>query len=256
MDSSIPTRHPNSEAIEAESQPAADKAQAQHQPRRFYIKFDPSVKLGDLLTTLSILVAIAALLTTSVRDRELRQHEQAEKVRDSSARTLAKLQRWQEVSISLFQDIQPLFVDTSEKLGTTLDVEASRDYLWKGMTQARAATAQKILSEQVENAYVDLYGFDPNIRSNLTAVFADLNRAEEEMIDALIIACQEDVLTVEQSGYKPAILGNRLRETAATYREQYKQRLQAILKPPADYLAALVLRTDDQLLKMPTSSPL
>ena len=74
------------------------------------------VAVGDLLTTASILISLIALLFSWSQSRALVQREQANKVRDAAAKTLAKLQRRQTISTPLFDEIQPSLVETSELL--------------------------------------------------------------------------------------------------------------------------------------------
>lgn len=81
------------------------------------LTFDRTIALKDILTSLSILVSIAALLFAWGQDRQIREREQADRIRAAAAETLAKVERWEELSLWFFQDIQPLYVETSEKFG-------------------------------------------------------------------------------------------------------------------------------------------
>lgn len=76
---------------------------------------DRTIKFGEILTMVTIIVSVIALLTTLSKDRRLRISEHATKVRDAAAQTLAKLDRLEELSTSVFDEVQPLIVDVSEK---------------------------------------------------------------------------------------------------------------------------------------------
>jgi hypothetical protein len=128
-------------------------------------KIDPTVEVGDILTSLSIVISVIALLTAWSKDRYLRRKEQANKVRNAAAKTLAKLERWRGLSLWIFQDIQSLFVETSEILARDFDFILARDFLWGKLNDARLKTFQRILDEEIEIAYVDLYSYHPIVRN-------------------------------------------------------------------------------------------
>src|SRR5215831_16421217 len=94
-------------------------------------RLERTVKIGDLLTSLSILISLAAVLVTWSRDATLRQRQQADEIRKAAATTLAKLERWQELSSAIFQESQPVFVTVSQNLGKNHDAASARDYLWR-----------------------------------------------------------------------------------------------------------------------------
>jgi hypothetical protein len=52
------------------------------------------ITIGDILTFLSIIVSVVALLSVWFKEMQIRKKEKANKVRTAAAKTLAKLERW------------------------------------------------------------------------------------------------------------------------------------------------------------------
>ena len=84
--------------------------------------FDLSVDVGNILTVATISVSVIVLLMSLAKDRRIREREIADKVRGAAARTLAKLERWQELT-SYYENVRPGFEETSRMLATDFDVD-------------------------------------------------------------------------------------------------------------------------------------
>jgi hypothetical protein len=84
--------------------------------------FDTTVKLGDLLTSLSITIASLTLFTTWLKDRRLRRKEYADRIRKAASETMVALHRWKELAVRLYDDIQPLITDCDMELVQVQDV--------------------------------------------------------------------------------------------------------------------------------------
>lgn len=130
------------------------------------VTLDPTLKIGDLLTSGSILISLVTFLVSWAKDRRIRQKELADKIRAAAAHTLAKLERWEEPSISIADEAQPIFVETSELIDPDEEdsIILARDYLWKELSRLRAEKLRRVLGEEVEIAYIDLYAYMPGIR--------------------------------------------------------------------------------------------
>jgi hypothetical protein len=122
---------------------------------------DRTIKASDLLTSVTIIVSVVALVITWTKDRDVRVREQADRVRAAAAKTLAKLERWQTLQLSLYDQLQPVFVETSEMLGKEFNVIGTRDYLWKQLNAEHTRISAKVLEEGFETAYVDLFAYYP-----------------------------------------------------------------------------------------------
>lgn len=213
-------------------------------------KLDWTIKIGDLLTTVTIILSVAALLISWSKDRYGRQKEQADRVRSSVAVAITKLDRWQALQLSSFQELQPLFVEASEMLARDFDVVVTRDFLWKSINAQRTRIAGKILDEQVESAYIGLFSHFPAIRPLFLASLAQLRVAEEEVSADFLEATQRDVLSFEnrREGYTSAMLGNALRASAARSRAELERKTNRIMEPVREFLLRVVSMDDAEIL--------
>jgi hypothetical protein len=214
------------------------------------LQIDRTIKIGEFLTIVTILVSVATLWHTFSQDQQLRKRDQATRIRDAAAQTLAKLDRLQELSTWVFDAAEPIFIDVSEEFNRTHDAPATRDMLWKAINQTRIKTEEQFLDEKIETGYVNLLPFDASIRDKFMVVLRDRAKQEEEMFDLLLAKTQKDVLAFRSHthDYTPALMGNALRATANEVRSSYQEEMNRSLKPIQDFLVGLMGKSDDQLL--------
>ena len=103
------------------------------------LKLDWSIKVSDLLTSITIVVSVIALLISWSKDREAKLTEQANRVRIAAATAIAKLDRWQALQLSMYRELQPTYVEMSELLTDRYDVQRVRDQFWKRVNIERTA---------------------------------------------------------------------------------------------------------------------
>jgi hypothetical protein len=170
------------------------------------------VKIGDL----SILISAAIFIYTLYDGWRLRRREYADKIRKAAGTVISKLERWRELTLRFFQDIQPLITKIDMELVKDKDFIKVRDNLWMGITEARAVASQRITDEMIEMAYVDLYGYDPRIQNLYTAAINELKLIEAEVHREFLTLTQEDVLIIKKrtSTIKSGMLGNKLHGTS------------------------------------------
>jgi hypothetical protein len=219
---------------------------------------DWTISIGDVLTTTTIIISVLALVISWSKDRYSRRKEQADRVRGTVAIALAKLDRWQALQLSAFQEIQPLFIDTSEMLATEFNIVKTRDFLWRSINAQRTKVAAKILDEQIESAYVGLFSHFPAIRPLFLRTLAELNSTEQAVMGSFLEASQDDVMSFENRGaeYTSAMLGNALRKTGAKYQAELVEKTGTTLEPLREFLLRVVALPDSEILtaglEMPT----
>jgi hypothetical protein len=210
-----------------------------------------SIKVGDILTSLTILVSICALIISLSKDRLTKEKEQADKVRAAAAKALIQLDRWQYLNLSIYQELQPTFVETSEMLCDDFDVIKARDYLWKAINSQRTRIASKILDEKIMTAYVDLLSHFPASRNYFLKVFEELRLLEEDVSGRFIEASQKDVMFFEgkeQKNYTSAILGNMLRTTAMKHKKEFVEKYTENVRSVRQFLFDVIVMSDKELL--------
>jgi hypothetical protein len=213
-------------------------------------KLDWNIKIGDLLTTVTIVVSVIALLISWSKDRYTKQKEQADGVRASVALAIAKLDRWQTLQLSGFQELQPVFVETSEMLAKDFNIITARDHLWKSINAQRTKISGKILDEQIESAYIGLFSHFPAIRPLFLTTIAQLRATEEEVLGEFLENTQQDVMGFEkqQKGYTSAMLGNALRSSAEKSRAELEKKSSATMEPVREFLFQVMSKPDSEIL--------
>jgi hypothetical protein len=215
------------------------------------LTLDKTIKASDLLMSVTIIVSVVALVITWAKDRDVRVREQADRVRAAAAKTLAKLERWQTLQLSLYDQLQPVFVETSEMLDKEFNLNGTRDYLWKQINAQHTRISAKVLEEGFETAYVDLFAYYPSIRQTFLDVIVSLRAAEQTAVESLLLDTQRAVMSFEgkKSVYFTAQLGNALRGAAAHIRDKFVRDTNSALIPIRDQLYTLISTRDEGLLK-------
>jgi hypothetical protein len=214
------------------------------------MKVDRTIKISDVLTSLTILISVITLAISWSKDRLTREKEQADRVRSAAAKTLTKLDRWQALQLSIFRELQPTFVETSEMLVADFNVIKVRDHLWKTINMQRTRIAAQVLEEHIETAYVDLLAHFPTVRSVFLHAFIRLKKAESHIMEAFLNGTQDDVLAFheQKNQYTTAMLGNALRTTAAKHSEQLETETNQIIQPVREFLFDIIGKADREIL--------
>jgi tetratricopeptide (TPR) repeat protein len=225
-----------------------------------YQLIDPKMEIGDILTFFAIVISAMTLIFSLSKDRALREKENADKIRDAAAKTMAKLDRWLELSLSIFQDAQPVFIDTIEMLKTEFnkddfDIENTRNYLWKNMISLYNEISRKILDEDLQTAHNNLFGNRPlGYQPRLTEIFKvklkELQAARDKSFRDFIFETQENVLAYNDRkyDYKTNDLWNDLKDTAESNKDEYEKNVKPIFDQLSNLLLDIIRKEDYELL--------
>ena len=120
------------------------------------IQFDPKIKAGDILTSVSILISAIALLVSQPRTELLGLQIRRTKFVSQLRRHSSSLIAGRTYEESFYDELQPDFVALSQDLKKNYDVVAVRDRFWIKGVQARARVLKQVSDEQLLTGYVDL----------------------------------------------------------------------------------------------------
>jgi len=217
----------------------------------FYL--DRQIKVGDIITVLAIFYSLVSLLSALEKERKLRRKEQADNVRSAAAKTIAKLDRWKELSLSMFTYMDVVFVNTSKLWNETANKDLTRDTLWEDMNIIRGKNSEKILSEDIGTAYMDIYGYDPSVRPFFAFVLNQLKNEEEVMFQKGLLAGLQYIIESFDSPKNElgtASFRDPLMEHANNIRGKYETRLYYLLEPVASNLMHLIILHDEGILEI------
>jgi hypothetical protein len=183
------------------------------------------------------------------KDRRSREREFGDRVRAAAARTLGKLERWQQLAARLYQDVQPLFVDVSQKLHAELDAEAARDLLWRELSVVRTAAEQRIVDEEIESAYVELYPYHPSVQQRFAETMSRLKEIDAAVYFEFVRRSQEQVLAYKgaRRDYTPSLLGNDLRLESARAERRLVGELERAIAPIREFLVGVISLSDTRI---------
>ncbi len=209
-----------------------------------------TVKFSDILTTVTIIISVTALLFSWSKDRIAKETENADKVRYAASMALTKLDRWQLLNLSLFQELQPVFVEVSEKLDEQYDAIKARDYLWKKINIQRSSISKKVLDEQIYTAYIGLLSHFPDSREKFQTLFDKLIEIESLNSERLLSETEKNVLSFKdkKTGYTTAVLGNALRKSTLKQKESFKIQTSEAISPVKDFLFNIVSTSNQEIL--------
>lgn len=207
-------------------------------------------RFGDLLTTVTVISSVAALVISWQRDYRARVHEEAQRARSSAAGVLRKLERYQALQLSIYDDVQPLLVEVSKiRDADGHPVQGEQiDRLYAGVKALRAQQLSQILEEDIGTAYTELLAYNSGIRDVYRDAFAKTNDWSANALEecALQLA-QEEILKVSPATpYVPAQLGNALRVAFGGSRDAVESELDRRLSPLIDTLNCYIAERGDR----------
>ena len=213
--------------------------------------FDWTVKFGDILTSVTIIVSVSALVYSWSQDRATRETANADRIRDIAAVAVTQLDRWQLLNKSLYQELQPIFVETSELLLEEFDVAKARDYMWKKTNEKRTQIQAKILDEKIFTYYIKLMPYFPEIREQYASTLEQLQALEESTSEQFLGLMERDVLSFadDEESYQSPDLGNALRATAGKHEERLSSQFDQITGPVRSHLLRIVTMANDAILR-------
>lgn len=214
----------------------------------FHIK--PEITVGDILTLVTILITLYTLYSAWMQSKRLREKELATNIRNACANVLGKLERWRELNVALFENAQPLYVETSEMLEKNQNVIKTRDYLWKNLNATRNAIRHTVLEEKLESSYTDLYGYSPQLVDSFITVLSELKEVEKAVFSDFLEKTQQNVMDYQNKlgQYTSAMLGNELRELAAQCSETFEQNANTAIEPLKQKLTELLREPDQNII--------
>jgi hypothetical protein len=212
--------------------------------------FDPAVDLGSLVTAVSVLIASASLAWTWVKDRRLREREYADRVRRAAITALVGLERWRELALALYDDIQPLLTEADVMLVETQDVVKTRDSFWRSLLVARREASRQFTLENLEATYQDLYVHDPSIHAQFADALQRLKSHDRDALGQLQQTTQRIILDMNaRRPFASTDLGNLLRAGVRTVAESLATRASECVLPFRDMVLTLVTLQDREILQ-------
>jgi len=178
--------------------------------------------------------------------QQIYQKEYADKIRNSATEIMAKLNRWRDLNLLFMEEIQPIIEETDHILVKENKTEAAKSYLWKGIIDSRLIAHKRINEEEIEIAYKDLYGYEPEIERNFETVLQKYKYLDKRIFQMLQIITQNDIDRTKEP-FKRNDLGNRLGNSLGLTRFLYECLAEDITLPFRDDIIKLIKSTDETI---------
>jgi hypothetical protein len=220
-----------------------------------WLAWNPSVKTGDLVTALSVLVALAGFLYSRSRDRKVLVKEYADRVRSAAAETLSRVDRCQSILDSFYERMQTAITEADEIMVRENDAVKARDYLWKACYNVRHDVLAVFSEENIELAYAPLLGYRRNIYKLFKTGVEMAVRVSMDGFKVFRNVSQDAILNMDKtekplSGY----LGNRVRSVVARLQEQQQEQTAEALHQLRLFLLETISISDEAIFNAPRSS--
>lgn len=127
------------------------------------INFDPTLKLSDILTAFSFMLAVAALLYSFGKDRNVAEREKYVQARSIISSSLGQIIRWNDISGSIYIEIQPAIIEASQIWAKSGNITEVRDFIWQRTSSINTEIKRRIIAEKIRTAYIDIYNVDAQL---------------------------------------------------------------------------------------------
>ncbi len=211
------------------------------------------LKLEDIVKIVGLAITLLPLCLGWRKERSFARRQQADQIRFAAAKLISNLERWREITLSIFEEVQACFVETSQIAARNpdrLDFTAARDFQWKEISRIRAAVRRQLVSENIQSSHAGLIAYCPGARMQFVVVFEKLGTIEQENFEHLLLATQQVVEDFKKSAapYSTARLGNALRDRAFDVRRTCVAELDPVMQEAIEILNTMIHRKDEDLI--------
>jgi hypothetical protein len=120
--------------------------------------------------------------------------------------------------------------------------------MYKGLLKAGADASERIVKEQLQVAYMELYGYVPELQTVFDNTITSIKEAEASSHKELSKALQEQLPNLELQRLSDTVsIGNLLRKTVDLARLELRTKIRKIAAPLRAKMLALIQQPDDVL---------
>lgn len=206
------------------------------------ILLDRTVKLPDIMTILSFLLAVVALVVSLKKDRDAESVGRLNEIRRILSMSLSDLKRLVEINGSIFIEVPPKIIQATEIWGRTGDVGSARDDIWKEVDLISLRSKNIIQNEKILLSYVQVYSINPLVAEEVRQAITELNNLETIIKNDIQIAVQTAIMRFDNlSNRDTAKMGNSIRDNVGRlwvfFRSEMSKIVDPVEKKYIEYLA-------------------
>lgn len=209
-------------------------------------RLDNVIKIPDFITLFAVLLTLLSITLSQRSNRNLRQREQADRFRNAAVETIAKLDRMRMLSLSMFNDMEKVFIDINNLWTNGTKKEELKKLLSKILIDAKQNISKRILDEGIETTYFDLYGFDPYVQDYFKRVFNIIKDEQEMMFRNVLLPKLSEIIDKKISRESDSLIP--LTDTANFVKGKYQLKLDQILGQVSNEVSQTILAKKDGTL--------
>jgi hypothetical protein len=200
---------------------------------------DPRIRISDIFTFVPIFISVVTIFLTLQKEKNLRQKEQADKVRTAVAKTIANLRSWRDISFSLFNELDNVLDNSIKGAGDSIEFTNIID---KELKKLRKDICECSPKDSIAK-YESIYEYDPSVGFFFSGILERLRDEAAVMFDAGLRSGSSDVINdylkngcvvdhkIEDRELRELLLG-RIGNVEVIYRDQINYlALEAIIRP-------------------------
>ena len=199
---------------------------------------------------LAVLGSVAGILVSWARDRQMRRKEYADRIRQAAAMTVAKVERWQQIFLAFFQEVQKEVTQADVSIVKRTSAVEVRDAFWLGVVDAYGRSNERLLAEEIEIAYANLYGYDPRIHALFGEAIRRLRLVSNLCYVTFLDETQSIIIDLagQESTLASADLGNALRNVVNEKRLSAQDAMQSTIEPFREEVLKLIRASDASII--------
>lgn len=212
--------------------------------------------VGHVLTAASILVAALGVMWSWQQHRIIVVRSQAQEFRTAAADAIAALDRMQNLSTLLFDEVQPFLVQTSEMVAadptvSNATITAARDFLWRSIDERKLEVLRSLATTSSRDPVARIYAYHPTVYKLARQAVAKQRSIFENAAAKLRDATEPNVLDLQKNreNFQTAALGKALRASTAKVKSEFIEESEQAISPFREFLAELVHLPDDRLAR-------
>jgi len=212
------------------------------------IKLKSDISMGELLTSLSILISLTALLINWNKDRQIEVKRQSAAIKELSIQAFSNVVFWKDLNLHFFDRADVTIKDAARLFALNKKNILTRDLFAKEINQIRNEIDYEILQKDLKTFHFKLlnYGLDPDSTFIRTITYIntilEINYKDYQQDTERIILSEEIPKTKET-----AILGDKLRSINNVYRRKTKDLFKLESTKLQDYLHSIIIKTDQEI---------
>ncbi len=213
------------------------------------LKFRNEVSMGEMLTSISILISLVGVSINWYQDRQIVIKKQSTQMKELSIKAFSNVLSWKDLNLHFYDRAEILIEEVAQSFASKKDKILARDIFWKGVTAIKNELDYEILQKDLKTFHFILLSNGLDYDSTFLITITYVNKILELNHKDYLQETQKAILTEDiKNSLQTAILGNRLRAINDHYRNKTREIFKAESKKLESYLHSVIVATDKEIV--------